>query len=360
MSAVYRMPAPVTVDLTTLDSVWRRVCRLAGGPSLGGARRASGLFPPVLWARSESAKTRAKVMQLSGFPCQIDRLPTNVSAALSVGSDPRMRQVRDRPGPALARRFIRVWRIEGMIAGRPGGATCAAYHLHTGERVAIDVVRHPNSGRGATAPRPLPGSLGCRLWSGRDEDGAVRLLQAEAQALHSLDQPNLLRLFETRVDEHGLAYLVTELGTARPHWRFDRGGSALATCRFPVARRARSGDSSAFGAGGGASRWPGHQGLGTHRVLASRGRDLGWPNASGAVRLRGLRALSLGRTIRASTRADLRAVAGLLYELLVGEPQVPARPLCASAPFPVASSPRCGSLSSGVGGGGARRLLQRR
>lgn len=221
-----------------------------------------------------------------------------------------------------------VWRIEGVICGRPGGATCAAYHLHTGERVAIDVVRPAHlaaEGRPESEVAGLPVMAPAR----REDDGAVRLLQAEAQALHTLDQPNLLRLFETGIDEHGLAYLVTELGTARPlgdlieEWQ--RAG------HMPLPNRAASQIGRQLLSALVAAHRAGlaHQGLRSQHVfllheeeiLAGRARP-------GAVRLRGLRVLTLGQTIRASTRADLRAVAALLYELLVGEaPGGPGAPL---------------------------------
>ncbi len=214
-----------------------------------------------------------------------------------------------------------VWRIEGVIAGRPGGATCAAYHLHTGERVAIDVVRPPQFGEGAHSTAAATEIAGLPLATGRDEDGAVRLLQAEAQALHSLDQPNLLRLFETGVDEHGLAYLVTELGTARPLG--DLIEEWQRTGHMPLSGRAASQIGRQLLSALVAAHRVGlaHQGLGTHHVFLLHEEEiLAGRTRAGAVRLRGLRALSLGQTIRASTRADLRAVAGLLYELLVGEP----------------------------------------
>lgn len=213
-----------------------------------------------------------------------------------------------------------VWRIEGVIAPRPGGATCAAYHLHTGERVAIDVVRsldadHPDHGVSAAGHhldvQPVRAA----------DDGAVRLLQAEAQALHMLDQPNLLRLFETGIDEHGIAYMVTELGTARPlgdlieEWQrsgqWPIGGRAAGQ----IGRQLLTVLVAAHRAG------QAHQGLASHHVfLLHEDEILAGRARSGAVRLRGLRTLSLGQTIRGSIRGDLRAVAALLYELLVGEP----------------------------------------
>jgi serine/threonine protein kinase len=214
----------------------------------------------------------------------------------------------------------RVWRVEGVIAGRPGGATCAAYHLHTGERVAIDVVRpvHP-AGEGRQGG-DAEGVAALSSPAGRDDDGAVRLLQAEAQALHALDQPNLLRLFETGIDEHGLAYLVTELGTARPLG--DLMEEWQRTGHLPLSSRAASQIGRQLLAALVAAHRAGlaHQGLRTHHVfLLHEDEILAGRTRPGAVRLRGLRALSLGQTIRASTRADLRAVAALLYELLVGE-----------------------------------------
>ncbi len=157
--------------------------------------------------------------------------------------------------------------------------------------------------------------------SARDDDGAVRLLQAEAQALHALDQPNLLRLFETGIDEHGLAYLVTELGTARPLG--DLIEEWQRTGQLPLSGRAASQIGRQLLAALVAAHRAGlaHQGLRAHHVfLLHEDEILAGRARAAAVRLRGLRALSLGQTIRASTRADLRAVAALLYELVVGEP----------------------------------------
>ena len=218
-----------------------------------------------------------------------------------------------------------VWRIEGVIAPRPGGATCAAYHLHTGERVAIDVVRvlHHDAAAGHVSQRGASFSV---QDSQHIDDGAVRMVQAEAQALHVLDLPNLLRLFETGVDEHGIAYLVTELGTARPlgdlleEWQ--RAG------HFPVAGRAASQIGRQLLTVLVAAHRAGlsHQGLGAQHVFLLHEDELLAGRArAAAVRLRGLRALSLGQTIRGSIRADLRAVAGLLYELITGEPAADAR-----------------------------------
>lgn len=213
-----------------------------------------------------------------------------------------------------------VWRIEGVIAARPGGATCAAYHLHTGERVAIDVVRvlHAEHAR----PQDLrSGEGGAASLTGRAaDDGAVRLLQAEAQALHTLDQPNLLRLFETGVDEHGIAYLVTELGTARPlgdlleEWQRSGHTPLSGRVASQIGRQLLTALVAAHRAG------LAHQGLQTHHVFLLNDEEvLAGRARAGAVRLRGLRALSLGQTIRGSIRADLRGVAALLYELVVGD-----------------------------------------
>lgn len=213
-----------------------------------------------------------------------------------------------------------VWRIEGVIAPRVGGATCAAYHLHTGERVAIDVVRPLHvaahgEGAGAADTHREPAALR------QLDDGAVRLLQAEAQALHTLDQPNLLRLFETGIDEHGIAYLVSELGTARPlgdlieEWQRSGSWPIGGRAATQIGRQLLTALVAAHRAG------LAHQGLAAHHVfLLHEDEVLAGRARAGAVRLRGLHALSLGQTIRGSIRADLRAVASLLYELLVGEP----------------------------------------
>jgi len=191
--------------------------------------------------------------------------------------------------------------------------------------VAIDVVRvlHHDAAAGKVSERGAPLAIHDPQHT---DDGAVRLLQAEAQALHVLDLPNLLRLFETGVDEHGIAYLVTELGTARPlgdlleEWQ--RAG------HFPVAGRAASQIGRQLLTVLVAAHRAGlsHQGLGTQHVFLLHEDELLAGRArAAAVRLRGLRALSLGQTIRGSMRADLRAVAGLLYELITGEPAADAR-----------------------------------
>ena len=91
-----------------------------------------------------------------------------------------------------------VWKIEGVLGLRPGGATCAAYHLSNGARVAIDMVR------GSPVPDPA----------------ALKALTQEIQALRLLEHPNTLRLIEEGIDRtrndvdngDGIHYLVTDLG----------------------------------------------------------------------------------------------------------------------------------------------------
>ena len=62
-----------------------------------------------------------------------------------------------------------VWKIEGILNPRLGGATCAAYHLHSGARVAIDLVRGGSSSGPSSSHATDP--------------AALKLLTQEVQAL---------------------------------------------------------------------------------------------------------------------------------------------------------------------------------
>lgn len=206
-----------------------------------------------------------------------------------------------------------VWRIEGVVSLRPGGATCAAYHLATGARVAIDVVRAP--------PLSPP-------W-------AVKLLGQEAQALRMLNHPSTLRLIEEGIDRSkgsgdGIHYLVTDLGTARPladfleEWQRAGGtghgptaSAALiaAAVMGPVGRQLLGVLAAAHRIG----LAHGSLGLAHVFILTDEESVTGFGRTS-SLRLRGLRAIGPGPALREAIAADMASVSDILYELVAGKP----------------------------------------
>ena len=205
-----------------------------------------------------------------------------------------------------------IWRIEGVLTSRPGGATCAAFHLGSGARVAIDLVR------GVPAPEP----------------SALKALTQEIQALRLLDHPNTLRLVDEGVDRShpafengdGIHFVVTELGSARPlpdlleEWHRANGGAEGAS-RLPTVAMGQVGR-QILGLLSAAHRLGlAHGGLNLAQIYVAADEDtLGSLQRSGAVRLHGLRALGLGPALREAIDADLTAAVAVLYELVVGSP----------------------------------------
>ena len=97
--------------------------------------------------------------------------------------------------PLWPNTIAQVWRIEGIISQRTHGATCAAYHVRTGQRVAMDVVRTDATDGGA----------------------ATRLLEREARALEVMARhPGVFSVVDRGSHSPRIQYLVTELGAARP------------------------------------------------------------------------------------------------------------------------------------------------
>ena len=194
-----------------------------------------------------------------------------------------------------------VWKIEGVLAPRLGGATCAAYHLHTGARVAIDLVR------GGPTPDPA----------------VLKALTQEVQALRLLEHSSLLRLVEEGSDRAGIHYLVTDLGPARPlpdmleDWQRSStlpGGPLPASTVSQVGRQILSLLSSAHRLG------LAHGALtAAHIYVISDEDSLTSISRTGAVRLHGLRAIGTGPLLHSAISADLAGVADVLYELATGK-----------------------------------------
>jgi hypothetical protein len=205
-----------------------------------------------------------------------------------------------------------VWRIEGILSSRPGGATCAAYHLGTGARVAIDLVR------GNPSPDPA----------------ALKALTQELQALRLLEHPNCLRLIEEGVDRtrsepengDGIHFVVTDLGSARPlpdlleDWQ-RAGGPAEGSSRLSTPAMSQIGR-QILGLLSAAHRLGlGHGRLSASHIYVTVEEDsLGALHKSGSIRLHGLRAIGLGPVLREAIDADLTAVMALLFELTTGNP----------------------------------------
>jgi serine/threonine protein kinase len=216
-----------------------------------------------------------------------------------------------------------VWRIEGVIGQRPGGATCAAYHLHTGARVAIDVVR--GSGGAASA--------------GQQEAG--KALKEEVEALRLIEHSNVLKLVEEGTDRAGIRYLVTDLGAARSLSELleDWQRAGLSTSAAPGRKDAAPADapSPPMTLPAQAIAQIGRQILSAlsaaHRlgllhgaispehvyVICDEDSFTGLSRA-GSVRIHGLRAVGMGPAQRDGIKADLLATGALLYQLAVGSP----------------------------------------
>jgi serine/threonine protein kinase len=214
-----------------------------------------------------------------------------------------------------------VWKIEGLLAPRPGGATCAAYHLHSGARVAIDLVRGGATPMAAPAAARVPDAT------------ALKILTQELQALRLLEHPNTLRLVEEGTDrsdsEGDIQYLVTDLGPARPlpdvleDWeRAGLTGSGPQGSPVPMALAALSQLGRQLLSVLSAAHRLGlaHGSLSVAHIYVTCEEDsvqsLG---RTGAVRLHGLRALGLGQTLREAIAADLIATGAILYELCAGK-----------------------------------------
>lgn len=201
-----------------------------------------------------------------------------------------------------------VWKIEGILNPRLGGATCAAYHLHSGARVAIDLVR------GGSSSGPSA--------SHATDPAALKLLTQEVQALRLLEHASLLRLVEEGTDRAGIHYMVTDLGPARPlpdmleDWARSTtfpGGPLPASTVSQVGRQILAALSSAhrLGLAHGAI-------TPAHIYVISDEDSLANVSRTGAVRLHGLRAIGTGPLLHSAIAADLTGLAAVLYEMATG------------------------------------------
>ncbi len=219
-----------------------------------------------------------------------------------------------------------VWRIEGVLAPRLGGATCAAYHVHSGARVAIDVVR------GLPGPDPT----------------ALKTLAQEAHALRLIDHPNVLKLLEEGVDRasqraphkasqgSAIHFLVTELGPARPlpdvleesQRARSSDGIENAPAEFttsaapmPLAQVMQVGRQllSTLAAAHRLGLAHGDLGLG-HLYVLSDEDSISELGPTKSIRLRSLKAFGPGAALQKAIRDDIYETAALLYELAVSQP----------------------------------------
>ncbi|MCS6912285.1 MAG: SUMF1/EgtB/PvdO family nonheme iron enzyme [Myxococcales bacterium] len=210
--------------------------------------------------------------------------------------------------------IARRWRVEEVLARRPGGGVFAAFHLVTGARAAIDFL-----------PWPLT------------EDHAVAgRLNREVQALRLLSQlPGVPQLMETGTERDGSRFVVTALGDGRPlaelmdQWRRPETDGPL----VPPPRATQlvapvlAALSSAHRLG------IAHGQISPASIYVAQTLE-GHPGET--VLLHGLCAPLPGRTaasglspVASEVRADLNAMAALLHELLVGRP--PPEDIAASA-----------------------------
>lgn len=190
----------------------------------------------------------------------------------------------------------RRWRVDGLLRRRAGsGGTFTGFHLVSGARGVIDHV-----------PWPLTEDphLGGRLYR-------------EVQALRVLERhPHVPRLLETGTDRDGSRFLVTDLGEARAlrdvmdEWRRPDGGALVAPARAtqllgPVlsllAMAHRLGVS--------------HGSLDAAEIFLQV-----TPSGGEVVRLHGLALHKTpgGSVSAEAAHADVRAVAAVLHELLLG------------------------------------------
>lgn len=203
--------------------------------------------------------------------------------------------------PLWPNTIAQVWRIEGIISQRTHGATCAAYHVRTGQRVAMDVVRTDATDGGA----------------------ATRLLEREARALEVMARhPGVFSVVDRGSHSPRIQYLVTELGAARPlpdlieEWQRTGLWPLPPLLVLGIGYQLASTLSTAHELG------LVHGELRTQHVFLTGDEEITQGHVpSRSVRLRGLRAIELSQTLRRLTNDDVRDLVRLLCYLLSGESQ---------------------------------------
>lgn len=188
------------------------------------------------------------------------------------------------------------WQVEGVLAARPAGGRFAAFHITSGTRVAIDY---------------LP------------PDAAavhVERLQREVQARGLLSHPVAPRILEEGGERDGAVYFVSELGTARTlqdileeNPRPSTG--MLSAGNLGILARPLLGLLSAAHRMGIA-----HGTIDLPSIVLTSDDDfaLGLDRAGG-VKLHGLQLLGLGAELRSAAQQDLRKLASVFYEVLIGQ-----------------------------------------
>jgi hypothetical protein len=212
------------------------------------------------------------------------------------GSFPRDELTCPRDGAPLTFELIgRRWRVESLLARRPGGGVFSVTHTISGTRAVLDLV-----------PWPLT------------EDHALGgRLHREVQALRLLDQqPHVPPLLETGADSDGSRFLVTRITDIQPLPALLPALGPLSSARAAaILRPVLATLSLAHRLG------VGHGQLGAPWIFAAPGSG---NEIDVRLFLRGLISLSEGQVrqplAQPQVQEDLRAAAALLHELITGRP----------------------------------------
>lgn len=215
----------------------------------------------------------------------------------STGTTPLQRCPSD--GSPLAPPLVgRRWRIDGVLAPRPGGGVYSASHVITGARGALTLALEP---------------------SNREMEEA---LQAEVQAQRMLEPlPGLLKVLEVGKDRDGARFYVSELRDEQllseilKEWhRPDDAAELFLQASWilrPLLRLLVAAHRSGVA----------HGALNATQVFAYSGdAALGEAPALSKPRLYGLRRLGSGPALVAAMRSDVTALGQLLHEILLGQP----------------------------------------
>lgn len=190
------------------------------------------------------------------------------------------------------------WKVEGVLAPSLGGGVFAAFHVKTLVRAAIHYFP-PASVQDAPTHDCIERQL-----------GALRLLDKNR---------GILPLIEDAITADGARYVVAELGTLRllqdllDEWQQQDRGLLSPPLAAQLMRPILSTLSTAHRIG------IAHQGLTPLDIyLISEGDPVEGITRVLEARIHGLQTFPIGPELRQAVAADLRAVGGLLFELIAG------------------------------------------